>query len=205
MGIPSRDPQIARPDREYQFRGCAHRDTVRGPDQRKQKRIGTFSDTLRLELHPFGIHVCTVEPGAIKTPAVEKTLGNVAEVVRMLPPLGAGQYGEMLKGFARRAYEREMNGQFTRCCGRGSSSRPPSSSAQTSICSRKACQPSDRTAENLVWPPSRCDCATDRGAANQVRCYSLCCRPATSEARSLNVGSSTTSTGTNLLLSKTGV
>ena len=34
-----------------------------------------FSDTLRLELHPFGIHVSAVEPGAIKTPAVDKTLG----------------------------------------------------------------------------------------------------------------------------------
>ncbi len=81
-----------------------------GPINASKSAFGTFSDTLRLELHPFGIHVCTVEPGAIKTPAVEKTLGNVAEVVRMLPPLGGEQYGEMLKGFARRAYEREMNG-----------------------------------------------------------------------------------------------
>ncbi len=80
------------------------------PINASKSAFGTFSDTLRLELHPFGIHVCTVEPGAIKTPAVEKTLGDVGGVVGKLPPVGVQQYGEMLKGFANRAYEREMNG-----------------------------------------------------------------------------------------------
>jgi NAD(P)-dependent dehydrogenase (short-subunit alcohol dehydrogenase family) len=72
--------------------------------------FANFSDTLRLELHPFGIQVSAVEPGAIKTPAVDKTLGDVEAVIRSLPHDGAAQYGEMLRGFARRAYEREMNG-----------------------------------------------------------------------------------------------
>jgi NAD(P)-dependent dehydrogenase (short-subunit alcohol dehydrogenase family) len=80
------------------------------PINASKSAFGTFSDTLRLELHPFGIHVCTVEPGAIKTPAVGKTLGNVASIIDKLPPPGAEQYGEMLKGFANRAYEWEMNG-----------------------------------------------------------------------------------------------
>ena len=72
--------------------------------------FGLLSDTLRLELRPFGIHVCTVEPGAIKTPAVDKTLGNVEAAIAKLPPQGAAEYGEMLRKFTRRAYAREMNG-----------------------------------------------------------------------------------------------
>jgi NAD(P)-dependent dehydrogenase (short-subunit alcohol dehydrogenase family) len=72
--------------------------------------FGILNDTLRLELHPFGIHVSVVEPGAIRTPAVEKTLGDVEAVIRSLPPKGAAQYGNMLRDFARRGYEREMNG-----------------------------------------------------------------------------------------------
>lgn len=72
--------------------------------------FGIFSDTLRLELHPFGIHVSVIEPGAVKTPAVNKTLGDVEGVIRDLPARGAAQYGEMLRSFAQRAYHREMNG-----------------------------------------------------------------------------------------------
>src|SRR5262249_7140470 len=61
--------------------------------------FGMLSDAMRLELRPFGIHVSVVEPGAIKTPAVEKTLGDPEGVIRAMPPEGAERYGAMLREF----------------------------------------------------------------------------------------------------------
>lgn len=72
--------------------------------------FGLLTDSLRLELRPFGIRVCTIEPGAVKTPAVEKTLGNVDAAIGKLPPQGAAEYGAMFREFTRRAYKREMSG-----------------------------------------------------------------------------------------------
>lgn len=72
--------------------------------------FGLLTDTLRLELRPFGIRVSTVEPGAISTPAVEKTLGDIEGVIRNLPEPGAAHYADMLRNFGQRAYARESHG-----------------------------------------------------------------------------------------------
>jgi len=69
-----------------------------------------FSDTLRLELRPFGVRVSAVEPGAVATPAVKKTLGDVDAILGKLPASGVAQYGEMLRAFVPRGYARELNG-----------------------------------------------------------------------------------------------
>jgi NAD(P)-dependent dehydrogenase (short-subunit alcohol dehydrogenase family) len=72
--------------------------------------LGILSDALRLELRPFGIRVCTIEPGAINTPAVEKTLGDVEGRIAQLPPEGAKRYGAMWRAFTRKAYAMERHG-----------------------------------------------------------------------------------------------
>ena len=72
--------------------------------------FGMLSDTLRLEMHPFGVRVIAIEPGAICTPAVEKTLGDIEQVISALPSGAQAQYGDMLRSFARRAYARERAG-----------------------------------------------------------------------------------------------
>ena len=69
-----------------------------------------LSDSMRLELRPFGVRVIAIEPGAISTPAVEKTLGDIESVIQNLPAEARRQYGEMLRTFGRKAYAREKNG-----------------------------------------------------------------------------------------------
>ncbi len=72
--------------------------------------FGLLSDALRLELRPFGVRVCIIEPGAIQTPAVDKTLGHMQAVIDHLPAAGREQYGEMLKQFGIRANARQAEG-----------------------------------------------------------------------------------------------
>jgi NAD(P)-dependent dehydrogenase (short-subunit alcohol dehydrogenase family) len=72
--------------------------------------FASISAALRLELRPQGIHVCVLEPGAINTPAVGKTLGKVERVVAALPPQGAALYGEPLRRLARTFAKNERAG-----------------------------------------------------------------------------------------------
>ena len=69
----------------------------------------SLNDALRMELHPFGIHVSMIEPASINTPAVDKTLDADAAVAA-LPPEGAERYGAMMREFIQRAVERERHG-----------------------------------------------------------------------------------------------
>ena len=68
------------------------------------------SDTLRLELRRFGVRVIAVEPGSISTPAVDKTLGNLEEVIASLPSEAQSMYGPMIRKVGRRGYELEKSG-----------------------------------------------------------------------------------------------
>ena len=69
-----------------------------------------ISDTLRLEMHSSGVRVIAIEPGAISTPAVDKTLGDLEQVIRNLPPEAQAQYGPVIRKMGRRGYEMEKNG-----------------------------------------------------------------------------------------------
>ncbi len=68
------------------------------------------SDTLRLEMHSFGVRVIAIEPGSINTPAVDKTLGDLEQVIANLPPEARQRYGTMIRRMGQRGYEMEKNG-----------------------------------------------------------------------------------------------
>src|SRR5437763_2369454 len=68
------------------------------------------SDTLRLEMHSSAVRVIAIEPSAISTPPVDKTLGDLEEVIRNLPPEAQAQYGRLSRRLGRRGYEMEKNG-----------------------------------------------------------------------------------------------
>lgn len=70
----------------------------------------SLNDALRMELRSSGVRVVVVEPGAIKTPAVDKTLGDVEGVIHDLPARGKAEYGDMLRTFAQRGYAIESRG-----------------------------------------------------------------------------------------------
>lgn len=57
-----------------------------------------FSDALRLELAPLGVHVSAVEPGSIATPIWGKFKDQATELLDELPPEGRYLYGEAYKG-----------------------------------------------------------------------------------------------------------
>jgi NAD(P)-dependent dehydrogenase (short-subunit alcohol dehydrogenase family) len=72
--------------------------------------LAAVSESLRMELRPWGIHVVIVEPASINTPAVDKTLGNPDGVLRRMAPQAEHYYGQLFRKFVARAAASERNG-----------------------------------------------------------------------------------------------
>ena len=66
--------------------------------------LEAFSDSLRVELRPWGIRVMVVEPGSIATPIWEKSLAEAEERLAAMPPAAERLYGSafpILRQFAK--------------------------------------------------------------------------------------------------------
>ncbi len=69
-----------------------------------------ITESLRLELRPWGMHVVIIEPASISTPAVDKMLGDPDGSLRRMSPDAERLYGNFFRGFTERAGAQERNG-----------------------------------------------------------------------------------------------
>ena len=60
-----------------------------------------FNDSLRREVHQFGIEVAIVEPGAIATPIWEKSTDSAYEKLEEIPPEQRELYGDTIEAVAK--------------------------------------------------------------------------------------------------------
>jgi short-subunit dehydrogenase len=63
--------------------------------------LEAFSDALRMELAPWGIHVCVVVSGTIATHMPKKLLRDAEAVLNNLPTEGKERYGEAFETYVR--------------------------------------------------------------------------------------------------------
>jgi NAD(P)-dependent dehydrogenase (short-subunit alcohol dehydrogenase family) len=73
-----------------------------GPYAISKFGLEAFSDALRRELHPWGIHVSLIEPGAIATPIWKKAIDRVDGVLEKMPDEARKLYGNSVEA-ARKA------------------------------------------------------------------------------------------------------
>jgi len=67
-----------------------------GPYAASKHALEAISDSLRVELRPWGIEVCVVEPGNVKTPIWEKSRAAAEELAKRMPPETEALYGRQI-------------------------------------------------------------------------------------------------------------
>ena len=67
-----------------------------GPYSGSKFALEAMSDSLRVELRPWGVHVVCIEPGAISTPIWEKTLNASRVMLDALPQHAHELYGPVM-------------------------------------------------------------------------------------------------------------
>lgn len=66
-----------------------------GVYQSSKYAVESFSDALRMELAPLGVHVSILEPGAIRTEIMGKTMTDVSRTLAEMSPEQRAVYGPM--------------------------------------------------------------------------------------------------------------
>jgi NAD(P)-dependent dehydrogenase (short-subunit alcohol dehydrogenase family) len=69
--------------------------------------LEAINDALRLELHPWGIHVVLIAPAGIATPAVDRLLHDGEAAIARFSPEGRQRYEQSFRTFLTKAVARE--------------------------------------------------------------------------------------------------
>lgn len=70
----------------------------------------SISDSLRMELRPWGIHVVLVSPGSIRTAAEDKLLQDSQAAIAAFPPDGQAHYADAYRSFVQSLLRLESHG-----------------------------------------------------------------------------------------------
>lgn len=69
-----------------------------------------LNDALRMELHPWGIHVCLVAPASVNTAAVDKLVDAGEDIIGNLPPNGIQRYAESFRSMIKTVVREQKAG-----------------------------------------------------------------------------------------------
>ncbi|WP_242657881.1 SDR family oxidoreductase [Mycobacterium kubicae] len=72
--------------------------------------FASITESLRMELRPWGIHVVLIEPATIQTDAVKKVKEDAERVMSKMTPADLELYGETYQAMTRKAIERASSG-----------------------------------------------------------------------------------------------
>ena len=72
--------------------------------------VASITESLRIELRPWGIHVVLIEPASIRTDAVQKVDDDAKRVLAEMGPSHLALYGQAYQSMVQRALQQERNG-----------------------------------------------------------------------------------------------
>jgi NAD(P)-dependent dehydrogenase (short-subunit alcohol dehydrogenase family) len=81
-----------------------------GPYHASKYALEALTDTMRIELAPWGIHVTAIEPGQIATPIWSTAAGRADRMLESMSPEAAELYGRSMAGARASAKNAEANG-----------------------------------------------------------------------------------------------
>ncbi len=81
-----------------------------GPYASSKFALEALADSLRMELAPFGISVCVVQPGNVRTPIWQKGRSEKDEIAARMPAGAAQYYGPAIEALVRLTEHEERTG-----------------------------------------------------------------------------------------------